>query len=495
MFKNKTLFYEQSFLYLFLTIIVSLSFCIYSSMFYPLLNSDDALNILMAHYYKLPNDIYCWGQNRGGTLIPLISQFFIKIFGIPAYISVSISNYIILILGYFGFSSMFKTNYIKLLFAFVWFFPPIHFIDLLRFPIGVEYSLIGFSILFFQKLDFNRNNLKNHLYLILIILLFLLSQWVSDLSIVTISILLFSFILFSFIETGKLFFRKTIVLYSIIGASLISFLIYLAKMTAMNTIEQYVMLNNVQNVGEAIRVFVYSVKDILLFNYQSVVYSFYSWMFIVVFMLLVSFFFRERKNFDSKTKKWAFLFILDFIMIFFILIISKWVLLNGMGRWYFVALYVSASIFILLLIDNLHIKGKLKPFFKALIVFVVFVGSMSTPINLKFVSPKSFRPELSLRSEFLQLGEIGVISEYWNSYITSAKNPDLIKATPHDMSGAVRNYSIVDEVFKQPNIYVIKDMWFDVFPDTLYQFGRVLSKEGDEFQIGGCNTCKYRIEN
>ena len=101
--------------YLAVFTIIIISFFLYSSNFYPLLCSDDALNILMAHYYKLPADFYCWGQDRGGTLIPLISQVFIKIFHFSALTSVSLSNYLILILGFLCFSSLFKTKYGKLI--------------------------------------------------------------------------------------------------------------------------------------------------------------------------------------------------------------------------------------------------------------------------------------------------------------------------------------------------------------------------------------------
>jgi hypothetical protein len=62
---------RKTYYYFIIGIIILLSFSFYSSNFYPLLSSDDALNILMAHYYHLPHDIYCWGQDRGGTLIPL----------------------------------------------------------------------------------------------------------------------------------------------------------------------------------------------------------------------------------------------------------------------------------------------------------------------------------------------------------------------------------------------------------------------------------------
>lgn len=486
---------RKSVFYFILSIIIGTSFCLYSSIFYPLLNSDDALNILMAHYYKLPNDVYCWGQNRGGTLIPLISQIFIKIFGFPAYVSVSISNYIVLFLGYLGFSSLFKNNYIKILFSIAWFFPPVQFIDLMRFPIGVEYSLIGFSILMIKKIDFKSNSYKNHINLSIIILLFLLSQWVSDLSIVTILIMISSLGLFKILKERKVVFNKIILLYLSLGAILIYLFINWAKNQATINAEQYLMINKATEFIVSIKMFIKSVVEILFFKHQSLIFSIYSWLSIVLMVISVLLYWKNRNKFNFENKQWIFIFLVDFFSVFSILMISKWVLLNGMGRWYFVALYISATIFIFLLIDNLSNINKVKPALKVLIIIAVFAGAISTPINLKYVSPKSFRPELNLRSEFLQLGKIGIISEYWNSYITSAKNPEIIKATPHEQSGAVRNQSIVEEVFNQPNLYIIKDMWFDVFPDTLYQFGRKLVKDGGEFKIGGCFTCKYNQTN
>ena len=103
------------------------------------------------------------------------------------------------------------------------------------------------------------------------------------------------------------------------------------------------------------------------------------------------------------------------------------------------------------------------------------------------------KPRVEYSKEFESLGNIGVISEYWNSYITSCTNPNLIKATPHDTSWAVRNYKIVDEVFNQDNIYIIRDMWFETFPDSSKQFGRILIKDGSEFKIGDCKVCKYNL--
>lgn len=301
--------------------------------------------------------------------------------------------------------------------------------------------------------------------------------------------------LFKILQERKVVLNKIISTYLSLGAILIYLFIHWAKNQATIKSEQYMMLNNANELINSIQIFFKSVVDILFFRHPSFLFSSYSWLSIVIFVIIALIYWKNRKIVDFENKQWILIFLIDFFSVLSILIISKWVLLNGMGRWYFVALYVSAIIFTFLLIVNLNNMNKLRPALKTVIILAVLVGSISTPINLKYVSPKSFRSELNLRSEFLQLGKIGIISDYWNSYITSAKNPEIIKATPHEQSGAVRNYSIVEEVFNQPNLYVIKDMWFDVFPDTLYQFGRMLVKNGEEFKIGGCYTCKYNLTN
>jgi len=127
--------------------ILLLSFFLYAARFYPLLNSDDALNILMTYYYKLPRDFYCWGQDRGGTLIPLLGQLFYQGFGLTPVLSVSLAGYLLLLAGYAGFASLMKKDSTKLLLAVAWFLPPLPFIDLLRFPLGMEYSLLGLLLL------------------------------------------------------------------------------------------------------------------------------------------------------------------------------------------------------------------------------------------------------------------------------------------------------------------------------------------------------------
>ena len=484
-FNNKVLFIN-----IILAIII-ISFSFYSSVFYPLLNSDDALNILIAQYYKLPNDLYCWGQDRGGTLIPLMSQFFIKLFKVRAIISVSISNYLILIIGFLSLSSLLKNNYSKILLAIVWFLPFQRFIDLLRFPIGVEYSIIALAIFIISKINAKDINLKfkNNIFLLLLILVFTISIWVSDLSIVTILNLFFILILFGFIKNKKIEINKIYIYYFAIGLLASISIINYFKNFALTKSNNYLSINNFNQVKESLSIIKTEFFKVLAFQSNETIVSFYSYL-VLLFIISFSAFILKRKLIKNLlSSKWFLFFIFDFAVVFSTIILSTWVLKNGMGRWYFVASYISFSLAVIFAIDNLNDIKQIK-IFKTFVFATAIIGAISPIYCMKFYSPKTLKPMSKLVGEFKQLGKIGLISEFWNSYISSCPNPDLIVATPHDKDN-VRYQPLVDSVFAQKNIYVIKDMWFDNFPDTLEQFGYVLLKEGKPFSIAGCDVCKY----
>lgn len=477
--------------YLSVIVIILISFFLYSSRFYPLLNSDDALNILMAYYYELPNDFYCWGQDRGGTIIPLISQIFIKIFNFSALTSVSLTNYFFLSIGFVCFASLFNSNFYKFLFALIWFLPFQRFVDIVRFPIGVEYSLIACSIFLINKVRYyESNDIRKHLLLILLILIFIISVWVSDLAIVSFSILLLVAIIFTYVKNKKFTVEKTVLFYVLGGiVSCFTFINY-AKSFATAETTNYLSLNNLQEVKKGASIIIESFLDVLTFKTDEVIIGTYSYMAIVFFFSFLFFLFRRKLILSLVSEKWFVFFTADFLVILTVILFSSWVLANNMGRWYFVAGYISLSLAILLALEKVE-KNNNVTFFKLGLSLIVFLGAVSPIYSMKYERPKTLKPVVDIVSEFQQLGKIGVIAEFWNSYIISVPDPEAIKATPHDQSG-IRNQEIVDMVFEMENLYVIKDMWMDSFPDTLEQFGYVLLKEGDPFSLGGCNISKYK---
>jgi hypothetical protein len=480
--------------YFILGIIVLISFSFYSSMRYPLLSSDDALNILMAHNYKLPHDIYCWGQDRGGTIIPLISQVFIKAFHFSAITSISLSNYLLLIIGFICFSGLFKTNYFKILFAIIWFLPFQRFIELLRYPIGIEYSLIAFTILLIVKYENigKGNYLKKNLILLSIVLIFIISIWVSDLAIVTIGVLLFVLQIDYFVRKKKIQFNKLAFIYFAIGIILWFILIFYAKSFSDVKVKNYLSINNLSEIKSSFMIIKDSFYNALSFKTKEIFVIIYFFSVLIFLLGFIIFIIKNKITNIIFSNKWVIFFLLDFIVVFLTFLVSSWVLANGVGRWYFVASYISLSLGLLLAVEQIQTSNIKIKVFKLGLIVIVFIGAISTVYYLKYICPGNLKPKVEIIREFEQLGEIGIIADYWNSYIVSCSNPEMIKATPHDKSWAVRNYEMVDDVFKQKNIYVIKDMWLDNFPDTLIQFGHVLVKDGIEFNLGNCCLSKYK---
>src|SRR5690606_13236840 len=234
----------------FITIVCS--FFLYSAAYYPLLHSDHALNILMAHDYSLPETVYCWSQNRGGTFIPFLSQIFIWGFGINAIFAVSMSNYLILTFGFLGFSKLFKNKELMIPFALIWFFPYQRFIDITSFPIGMSYSLLGISLFFLLKIDIQKHLLKtiSNLWRIIVSgIIWFCAVWVSDLTFISLISFGLMTALFIVINYRKIQFNYGLglILYAII-LILIAFGIALLKTFATGVQEQFISFNTLNEI-------------------------------------------------------------------------------------------------------------------------------------------------------------------------------------------------------------------------------------------------------
>jgi len=480
--------------YLIIGLIFLLSFRFYSSLFYPVLNSDNAVTILMIHYFKLPNDLYFWGQDRMGSLIPLIGQIFFKIFNFSALTSESIVHYLILLLGFFSFSHFLKSYFLKIIFAIIWFFPPMRLIDVTQFSFGIHYSLIAISCYLFeyyQKEKIQNNLLLRHSILSIITILLISSIWVSDMALVTVFLLL-TIQSYFYLKTNTFtfsLFKKIELYYTLAGFILGYIFIHYAKNISQNK-QDYTTFSDFNATKQTCIIFWNTILEFFTFKANEPFTSVYSYLVVIIFIIIII----PIKNVKSNNtaKKLMLFFLFDAVFLFGIIIVSNWTFLNGVSRRYFTCTYISLSFSLLLLLDNLNTNSKYINIINTILLITVFTGGIGTLYNIKFIWPKTMTPRVKVASEFEKLGQIGIISEYWNSYITSCPNPDMIKATPHDSTWAVRNYEIVDEVFEQKNIYVIKDMWLQIFPDTLKEFGRVLIKDGNEFRIGDCDVCKYK---
>lgn len=162
-----------------------------------------------------------------------------------------------------------------------------------------------------------------------------------------------------------------------------------------------------------------------------------------------------------------------------------------MGVWYFVPIYILLVLVVLLIYDLILWTSFINKMFIVVLICTSIIGAATPVVYMKFYRPKTLKPYADVKRELNVLGKSGFIGEFWNSYVSSCSNPELILATPHD-KGNVRNFELVNKVFENENIYLIKDMWLDSFPDTITQFGHLLIKDGQPFIMGDCELNKYR---
>ena len=274
-----------------LLVIILFSFFHHSSLFTPFFNSDDAVLVLMIHDFHLPQDLYFWGANRAGTLIPLIGQVFHKLLHFSPIASESVARYLVLIAGFLGFISLFRSKFIKIIFAVIWFLPPLRMIDIIKYIFGLQYALIGISILIMNHMytkSISRNTIRYHLFLSLITLLFISSIWVSDTAVVTIFFILFIHFIFYFNKNKsniyKVFFRKSELYYIISGLIAGGLFIYYAKSHAIR-VEDYYDFLDIRMFMDSFRIFAGTMIDLFLFRIDEPFTSIYAYL-ILIFLFI-----------------------------------------------------------------------------------------------------------------------------------------------------------------------------------------------------------------
>ncbi len=489
--------------YFLITMVIGLSLVWYSSVYYPILNSDDGITILMIKYFSFSTDLYYWGQDRYGSIIPLIGHIFYKWLSISPVMIESILHYTILISGFLAISSFLPKPKHRLLLAIAWFLPPFHMIDLLRNTMGLQISLFAVSLFFILKTVHSKTFYGFLARLFISFLLIVLTIWVSDVAIISFFAL---FIVFFFTRNAlrmnllsvyNNFNLKQKVTLSVLLLLLVSgaalFLNY-ARITATPS-EGYFGFSFFY-LYKNLLVLLEGLYSMVLFNVNEPFTSLYLALIIIFILLLVpikkksSGFLRELSGF-SKLVFWVILF--DLIFSIIVILASKWVYLNFTGRRYFVTIYIEFIILFLFWLESFK-NHKLKAFLFISLFFILLTGAVGTNIQIKHVWPRESKPTTEKYEEFKLLGNsVGIIGSYSNTYVIAAIHPNRIIATPHQLE-TIRNRRFIPLVLKEDKIFLIKEGWLENFPDSIKQFDVLLVKKGNEIVIGGLGACEYQIQ-
>lgn len=461
-------------------VVAVIAFFHFSPVFTPWLGSDAAIPILQSHNFRLPEDLYYWGQNRLGSFVPMISHGIFRLTGVSPIWIISIVNQIILLLGCLSFLQFFKTRFAKIVFPLFWFIPIRLFIGLVEvgLPQGVSLSFLSFFLyfrLYKPKTVLNRFLSWTFLFV---------ACWVSDLIFIAAAIFLFIYFLSHvkvLTRNFNLMFRSLSM--SIIELFVVVLIVYVFKnitageagvysSTLFNSWPEIVSgfnrlkLNFIQIFDDPM-----SFYDILL-----LVYLISS----VLIVVLSGYRFVFKTNHGYKIVHSFFL--LYGIAILFIFFASHWVYLNDFRSRYLLDMYVALLVFSLLMLEKRRV-GKL--------LLIPCIAGMIYTIP-PYYYPERAVSRLDQLKELEKLGTCGVISIYWFAYEFACIHPDKIMGVPHDKEFN-RNPEQTHEVFAQPKIYLCNVEWLDVFPDTISQYGYLLKKTENEKTVSWYRLREYEI--
>ncbi|MCX6248747.1 MAG: hypothetical protein NTW10_13565 [Bacteroidetes bacterium] len=484
------------FYYLLFILLILFSFYNFSAINFPLLNSDMAVTIIMSQDLNLPADLYFWGQDRGGSLIPLLANILVEAYKFPPVMAVSLIHYLILVVGFFAMASFFRNRNLKLILALVWFFPCWHFLDQVMPLFGVQMCLTIIAIYCLKRMQMGVSFYWQLLWLSLSCLTWILCIWVSDLAIVSLMILVMIVIWKyrqAFKDRGYFFFfkdKETSVHTALVLAWFIAgtaFILY-AKHKATRTDDYYAhAINRPGEIIATLNIMFRSLWRVFRFSSENFMESIYAWAIVAgtPLILRLSNTRSHFMKFCSSNKLFVF-FALNGIVLFVLLILSHWVFLNGTNRRYFTLVYIFVWIAVLLYVEA---TGSHNRQLRLILLFTVALcGAISSFSNFYF--PKRVPSRMTEMGDIRKLGDIGIISDYWVAYLSMCMDTKHIVATPHDKS-QVRNYYLAESVFRMPKLYLARDGWMDTFPDTITQFGHILARKGTEIPIGNLYLCQY----
>lgn len=488
--------------YLLISIIFLISFRDFAAHLAPYLKADHAVHILMAHDLRLPEDLYFWGQDRLGSIVPILGHWLYQVLPISAAAAVGYVQYFLLLIGFICLASLFKNPLAKLIFALAWFFPLDYFKELVQIaqPYGPQFAFLGLALVLMQKLwnpGVKINSTYRQILITLTVASLWLSLWISDLSIVPMLILSLIIARQAYQQTLKGKIKKTVCITDAINMTLVSLLglalIIFAKQNSSAQNQNYSTFNTFQEAGQIVTKLINSLISTVSFQtYGNVFFSLHA-IFALIILTYITYFLIFRAKIEIfQPSIWLYLFIISGIIGFILIIFSHWVYLNDGNLRYFVFVYLCCWLSALFFAEGL--RGKTAQVLLTLLAITALLSSLSLPHYVFSLEkpPSTVQKMAALAS----LGKAGLIGNYHgSSYLLCSANPELLNCTPYDDPPRnierVRCWHCVEKVLNSPMIYLVKEKWLEDFPEQIEQFGQCLMKADNSQKIAGYTMAAY----
>ena len=468
----------------FLILVALASFFVSGLPYYPFLNSDIAVHVLMTESFSFRYDLYYWGQDRLGSLLPMTSNIIYGLTSLSPFWIVAIVKWIYLIIGCAAFWYFIPNRAQRWIWTCLWFFPAYEMMYHLLpgHPYAEQMALVGLALIFFDRW---LKPIKNHWNVLPLIFLATLSIWVSDFSVLFYVVLFVAFFKSILNRIKDLLQIKNKLLLSsclALTALMLSFLVF-AKLTAARDATYITsMFANAEQLQHSIKLMWFYTTDTVLFKSVSIWNSVY--FFATVFLIgIVSI----KPNF-FKRSTFTLYFLWCSISGFLLILSLRWLAINHVMLKYFIPVFFF--LWLGLLTVNWNSGKKAFTWLTTALGILIVTGCAYSILSLYQTDAERIISYKNLDTPFYKT-EKSIIGDYWRSYVFAVSNPEIIKATPHDQT-TVRNYKLVAEVLSSDTIYVCLDGWLDQAPKNMKQFGNEMELIQSEIKEGNFRFAMYR---
>lgn len=465
--------------YLLLFVLLAFFTFTYGVVFFPTLDADNAIQVIMIDHLKFPEDLYYMGQDRIGSIIPAMGWLFYQLGTSPLWAVTLTQTTIFLIIG-FVLIRLFKDPLLAFAGLLILIFPLSAF-EAQVLP-GQPYPGHLF-ILFLAILAFRKYQLKSP-----IVFLFLgFGLWASEIFIANIAAAGFIYLFAGPIKLKSKNYGLWILralLYSIPG-----FILYfIAKRTATTTDSNYTQSSVVEPLQfvENLKLFLDHLYQYLSFSSHDIWMSISLWLFFILLLLTIPLLLRQ------KFVSWSWFFILSGTLTVLAILLSEWAFRMGLPLRYFSIGYLQILWGLLLCWDDFQYSSRVQ---RAMKIFwltnagIIAISGLFTEGKFAGRAPGKLYADTTKKLA-QQLETEGILGSYWHVYLTEAFNPEHITSLVNQ-EGINRDYAAMKRFLELDTITIIKNSFVDELSPVIYDHGVYYYKTGPSRKIDDVEFATY----
>jgi hypothetical protein len=456
--------------------LIAVSLALFGPVFYPLLDADQALHVLMGRDFSGLRDGYYWGQDRLGSLLPLLAKPLNALFN-PLW-AYTVAMALVLWACFNQLRAWVPQPLVLPAFTFLLFpaFPWLYAV-LPGQPYLAQTLFLLLGIRWFQL----RTNSKN--WWVLWVALATLGVWASELSAIF-------FVLGTAFHAHQLYRNEGwVALRKALPPALATGAVALLLLL--------VLKNQADNVGAYLQV--WASPDEVVGNLQAMsrwttdhlLFLVEEWGTSVAFILTLI-----TVTLGALLPLWRWKTIpliaqilwLTGVCTLIFLPFSHWVALMGADPRYFIPAVAAFALAAVLSAPPGQWSKGLAGIMTATAVFSVVGFAQVVRVKGTLVE---WKPARQTAAAWGQQSPYPAIATYWMAYPYAVLHSGEVVALPHDRE-YVRNAHQLSKLMQADTILVLGSFWLDHYPDTLVQFGQPLLRAGTPDTLEGWHGCVYR---